>query len=76
LLKSNILLKAIVLKQIIVQTDFKGRISGFSVADEEFRGFFSSVVHEILQFCLVPQGALREERRFVPIGRLCEEGLC
>ena len=29
---------------------FKGRISGFGVRDEEFRGFFSSVVHENLQF--------------------------
>ena len=38
---------------------FKGRISGFGVPDEEFRGFFSSAVHEILQFNFYASGVHR-----------------
>ena len=54
--------------QIVVQTDLRGVISGFRVSDEEFRGFFSSVVHEILQFDLCAIGGVE------PRGGLCHRG--
>jgi hypothetical protein len=39
---------------------FKGRISGFHVPGEEFRGFFSSAVHEILQFNFYATGCMQK----------------
>jgi hypothetical protein len=62
--------------QIVVQTDLRGVISGFRVSDEEFRGFFSSVVHEILQFDLCAIGGVEPREVYAIGGAPSGGGLC
>ena len=53
---------------------FKGRISGFHVPGEEFRGFFSSTFHEILQLIFMPPGG--NARVGSAVGGVARGGLC